>query len=236
MLRRFTAALVLLLAAAGCDSKPPKVAPVAAPTTAVGSAREDAALLASRGDWVAAEKKHREALQAEPDDVVLHFGLASVLSQLDRRDEAAAEFRWVVQNGRPGRPEVDTARRWLAEAGDSKAAATAAATTAVEPDKLGTVAGKLIWPDIPPKMDFHIRIVVTRDDDQNVRKSAKTKLNGTFSVADLPEGAYKVTGLAGPTRIWSDIPITVTAGRQTTIDLSPANAVVSAADFPARIR
>jgi hypothetical protein len=78
--------------------------------------------------------------------------------------------------------------------------------------------------------------MVIRDGDDRVRKFARTKLNGSFTVADLPEGAYKLTGLAGPVRIWSDVPITVSAGRQTTVDLSPANAVVSATEFPARIR
>jgi hypothetical protein len=234
--RPTTTVLILAAAlAAGCDAAPPKVAAPPPPAAAPGAAREDAALLASRGDWVAAEKKYREALQAEPDDVQLHFGLASVLTQLDRRDEAAEEFRWVVKNGRLGQPEVDTARRWLADSGQRSPGATTAAEP-VDKATLGAVAGKLTWPNIPADMTFGIRIVVTRNDDANVRKSAKTKLNGSFTVPDLPEGAYTLTGLAGPTRIWSDLPVTVSAGRQTTIDLTPANAVVSATEFPARMR
>ena len=49
-----------------------------------------------------------------------------------------------------------------------------------------------------------------------------------MSVGDLPE--------EGTARIWSDVPLTISAGRQTTLDLSPANAVVSATEFPVRIR
>jgi hypothetical protein len=229
---------LLLLGAAlagGCQSKPAEVKTAEAPPPSLASLREDAAALAGRGDFLAAEKKYREALKIAPDDVDLHFGLASVLSQLDRRDEAAEEFRWVVANGRPGRPEVDAARRWLAEAGVASPTSTASSEPA-DASAMGTVTGKLVWPDIPAGMSFGIKIIVARDGDMNIRKSASTKLNGTFSVSDLPEGSYKLTGFAGPTRIWSELPLTVTAGRQTTMDLSPANATVSATDFPPRIR
>jgi hypothetical protein len=227
------AGIVLVVAAlvAGCDSKTPKVAaPEAAPA---GNLREDAALLASRGDFTAAERKYREALTTEPDDVDLHFGLGSVLSQLDRREDAAVEFAWVVKHGRPGSAEHDSARRWLAEAGDSP---TAANTAADPPDAstLGTVAGKLTWPGIPASMDYTIRVVIDREGGP--RKFVRAKINTTYSLAELPEGTYKVTGLAGPTRMWSDIPVTVTAGRQTVLDLTPANAVVSPDEFPPRAR
>jgi hypothetical protein len=108
--------LALATAGSGCDRKAPKVVAPVAPA-AVGNLREEAAALARRGDWGAAEKKYREALKTQADDTELHFGLGAVLSQLDRRDEAATEFRWVIVNGRPGTPEVDTARRWLMDVG-----------------------------------------------------------------------------------------------------------------------
>jgi hypothetical protein len=234
--RRWLAALLVLAAAvSGCDSKAPKVATPEAPVAA-GNPREEAAALAARGEWVGAERKYREALTVQPDDVELHYGLGSVLSQLDRRDEAAAEFRWVVTNGRAGRPEVDSARRWLAEAGIPGASAPVASAQPADPSTLGTVAGKLTWPDIPPEKSFAIRIFVVRADNENFRKTTVTKLNSTFSIGDLPEGPYKLIGLAGPLRIWSDLPLTISAGRQTTFDLSPANAVVSATEFPVRIQ
>jgi hypothetical protein len=235
-LRIAGALLFVAVLVGGCDSKAPK-ATTSEPPAPAGNLREEAATLAARGDYIAAERKYREALEAQPDDVDLHFGLGSVLSQLDRREEAAEELRWVVAHGRAGRPEVDSARRWLAETG---ATGTAATTSSSEPTvdatSMGTVAGKLTWPGLPAEKEFGIRIVVASEGEGNVRRFARTKLNGTFSVGDLPEGTYKLTGLAGPVRIWSDLPVTVTAGRQTTVDLSPANAVVSATDFPARIR
>jgi hypothetical protein len=202
----FVALLACTAFVSGCQSKPAEVAkPADAPTASVAALREEAATLASRGDYLAAEKKYREALKLEPDSIELHFGLGSVLSQLDRREAAAEEFRWVVANGRPGRPEVDAARRWLAESGAAPSTAGAASEPAAEAATLGSVSGKLTWPNIPPGMSFHIRVVVTRDSDSNVRKFARTTLNGTFSIADLPEGTYKLVGLAGPTRIWSDL-------------------------------
>ena len=229
--------LTVAFLAGGCsDSKSP--APAATSTsTPAGDPREEAAALAARGDYAGAERKYREALTLKPDDVELHFGLGSVLSQLDRREQATEEFRWVVKNGSAGRPEVDSARRWLAEAGDATAAtASTTSETAPDPSASGTIAGKLTWPGIPPSMEYSVRVVATRDGADGPRKFVRSKLNGTYSLAELPEAAYKVTGLAGPVRIWSDLPVTVAAGRQTVLDLSPANAVVSPDEFPARIR
>jgi hypothetical protein len=227
---RWTAAVALAaVCAAGCDSRAPKV-PTPTVPVAVDTLREDAALLASRGEYAAAEAKYREALRAQPDDVELHFGLGSVLTQLDRRPEAIEEFRWVVAHGRPGRPEVDAARRWLAEAG---AGAPTTAAAPVDPEASGRLVGTLTWPDVPPAKNFGIRVVVEREDGSQ-RKIVRTKLNGSYTVDGLPEGAYKVTGLAGPMRIWSDLPVTVSHGKPTTFDLTPANASVSPAEFPVR--
>ncbi len=225
------------LLAGGCGDARSPAPRAATPSAPAGDPRAEAAALAARGDYAGAERKYREALTLKPDDVELHFGLGSVLSQLDRREPAAEEFRWVVQNGRPGRPEVDSARRWLAEAGDTAVApASTPAASAPDPASTGTVSGKLTWPGVPAGMDYHIRVVIERDGPDGPRKFVRAKINGTYSVAELPEGSYKLTGLAGPTRMWSDLPVTVTAGRQTVLDLGPANAVVSPDEFPPRVR
>ena len=232
MKMRGAAVLALaLISVTGCDGRAPNVVTQSAPVAA-GNLREEAALLASRGDYAAAEAKYRAALAAEPDDVELHFGLASVLTQLDRREEAIAEFRWVVTHGRPGRPEVGGARRWLAEAGVG-APAPAATAASADPEHAGRLVGALTWPDVPASKTFGIRVVVEREDGSQ-RKIVRSKLNGTYAVDGLADGTYKVTGLAGPVRVWSDLPVVVAAGKPTTFDLTPANASVSPAEFPVR--
>ncbi|MBM4439942.1 MAG: hypothetical protein FJ027_05955 [Candidatus Rokubacteria bacterium] len=220
----------LLFAVAACDSRAPQTsAPAPAPAS---DPREDAVALAAKGEHAAAVVKYREALQREPDDVGLHFGLASSLSQLDRREETIAEFQWVVANGPPGSLEVATARQWLA-------GATGSEPTRLDPAAVptGTLSGKITWPGLPSEKEFGIRVMVHNGEGPNaIRKFARTKMNDSYAIADLPEGSYTVVGLAGPTRVWSDIPITITPGRPTVLDLTPANAVVSPNDFPPRIR
>jgi hypothetical protein len=203
-----------------------------------GNLREDAALLAARGDYAGAERTYRQALRAQPDDVDLHFGLGSVLSQLDRRPEAMVAFRFVVKHGRPGRPEVDSARRWLAEteaaAGGTERTSGAVTTAAAAPDpgSTGSVLGKLTWPGVPSQKQFPIRILLERDGQ--IRKSTRSRLNSSYALTDVPEGTYNLIGLAGNERIWSDVSVTVVAGRETALDLSPANARVAASEFQAR--
>ena len=62
----------------------------------------------------------------------------------------------------------------------------------------------------------------------------RAKLNGTYTVDSLPPGTYKLTAPPEACRIWNDVPVTVSSGAQTRLDLTPANAVVSPAEFPAR--
>ena len=217
-------------------------------TTPPGHARDEAAALVARADYAGAERKYREALTRQPDDFDLHFGLASVLSvglasvrsQLDRRAEAIEEFRWVVAHGASGRPEVESARRWLAAA-----EATAPATTTVsqlkqppppvlrgEPGNSGTVSGTLTWPGIPDHRSLAIRVIVEGSGGR--RTIVRSKLNATYTVEDLPAGTYKLTAAAGSIPIWKDVAVIVSSGKHTNLDLSPANAVVSPAEFPAR--
>ena len=241
------ATLAGLLAAAalagGCGdsgtAKPPvATAPGAAPT---GDARAEAAALASRGDYAAAEQKYREALQQQPDDFDLHYALASVLSQLDKRAEAMEEFRWVVANGRSGRAEVDLARRWLAEAEAAPPATpSTAATRAAQPPPIkgeagatGTITGKVSWPGLPAGKEFTIRVIVESEGVRG-RKIVRSSLNGNYAVDELPAGNYKLMAAAGTVQMWKNLPVTVTAGQDTVLDLNPANAAITPSEFAGR--
>src|SRR4030095_1581033 len=96
-------ALLGLALASGC-SRPPTTP---APAASVGaSPREEGDMRARSGDHAGAAAQDREALQGTPNDVRLRFALGSELTQLDRRAEAAEQFRWVVEHGSPGHEEV----------------------------------------------------------------------------------------------------------------------------------
>jgi tetratricopeptide (TPR) repeat protein len=237
--------LVLVTAAVlagGCGDAGSSKAPVgAAPATPATDARAEAIALAGRGDYAAAEQKYREALQQQPDDFDLHYGLASVLSQLDKRGEALEEFRWVVANGRPGRAEVDLARRWLAEAeAVPPTIPSAASTRAAQPPPIkgergatGTITGKVVWPGLPTGKEYAIRIFVESEGVRG-RKIVRSTLNGSYSVDELPAGSYKLMAAAGTVQMWKNLSVTVTAGQDTVLDLNPSNAAISPAEFGGR--
>ena len=231
----------IALVGGGCGGNAGTPAPTAssAPAVQAGNPREEAAARAARGDYAAAEQKYREALEQQPDDFDLHYALASVLTHVDRRADAIEEFRWVVTNGRSGRPEVDSARRWLAEAKTTAPAASTINPTKSptppplrgEPEATGTVSGKLTWPGIPDDKSLAIRLIV---EGSSGRKIVRSKLNARYTVEDLPAGTYKLTAAFGTLPIWKDVSVTVRAGELTNLDLTPADAAVSPAEFPVR--
>ena len=232
-------AIALVGGGCGGDAGTPAPTAARAPAALAGIPRDEAGVLAARGDYAAAERKYREALERQPDDFDLHYALACVLTQLDRRADAIEEFRWVVTNGRSGRPEVDSARRWL---GGTKttmpAASTINATKSPSPPPFrgesgaaGTVSGKLTWAGVPDDKSLAIRLIV---EGSGGRKIVRSKLNASYTVKDLPAGIYKLTAAFGTLPIWKDLSVTVIAGEQTNLDLTPANAAVSPANFPVR--
>ena len=240
-----TAVLVLAAAlASGCadsgrsatTSSPAPTASTPAPSSDLCS---DAAALAARGDHAGAERTYREALKQQPDDFDLHYGLAAVLSHLEKRAEAIEAFRWVVANGTPGRAEVGTARRWLAEAAATPgAASTRSATRGVrpapirgEPGATGTITGTVTWPGLPEAKQFAIRVIVDRDGGTRGRRIVRAILNRTYTIDDLAPGNYMLMAAAGTVQMWKHVPVTVHTGRETVLDLSPTNAAITPAEF-----
>jgi len=86
-----------------------------APRPAAGSPTEEVARLLTEGDYAGAETQYRRALRQSPDDVPLHYGLATVLSHLERLDEAREQFEWVVKHASRDREERALAQDWLAQ-------------------------------------------------------------------------------------------------------------------------
>jgi TPR repeat len=245
--RRQAYALVALLAtalASGCSGSPSPQATTPLPGAA-SSPREEGDALSRRGDHAGAVAKYREALRATPNDVTLRFALGSALSQLDRQEETAEQFRWVVEHGAPGQSEVAMARQWLAAAergpaaGDrpsdqvvaespAPGAENQAASTAV-----GTIKGKTAWPGVnPDAKHVPLEIRLSGDDAENKDKrfNLRISLGRPYTMPQIPAGAYRVVGQSAGVKLW-EARVVVVAGKDTALDLTEANSVVTSKDF-----
>src|SRR5437867_8371432 len=106
MIRTALAALAALAGLAGCN-KPGagRAGAVQTPPPSAAAAREEASRLLARGEYAAAEAQYRLALQQEPEDVAIHYGLGTVLSHLDRAEDTRQQFEWLVSHAER-RPEA----------------------------------------------------------------------------------------------------------------------------------
>jgi len=234
-----------LVLASGCSRPPTTPAPAA---NMVSSPREEGDLLARRGDHAGAVAKYREALGATPNDVALRFALGSALSQLDRHAETTEQFRWVVEHGAPGQPEVSMARQWLAAPQPVSGVGTPAGRQAVTesptpgahgqpaPPGIGSIKGKTAWPSVNPdaqKVSLELRF--SGDDAATTDKNYRLHigLGRPYTMSDLPAGAYRVVGRSSGVKLW-ETRVVVGAGTETMLDLTDANSVVTPKDFPPR--
>jgi tetratricopeptide (TPR) repeat protein len=225
------------LAACGRSPVPSAVQPAAAPAGAAALAEEGDAL-AERGEYAAAAAKYREALELEPESLEFRFALGSALTHLGQREAAAAQFRWVARGDR-SRPEVQAARRWLAQAGlpvDTGVAASAeAAPAAPEPaENLGVVKGRTAWPRITPdSYNLTLQILLEGDDGttRGRRIPAQTRLGAAFQIPRVPAGVWRLMAQVGAVRLW-DERIFVLPGKETLLELTPASSPVSPDQFP----
>jgi len=231
------------LAACGGPVAPPQ-APKAAVSVSSESPRDEANRLAAAGDYARAEAKYREALAAEPDDLLLHFGLGSVLSYLNKLAEATEQFKWVVEHGRPSQPEVVAARQWLGSSGGTAAASAtetpvrgeAAPQTPASRErtdtKSGSLRGKTQWPG-QTGPDRILDISVTRYVDKYVyptlgshRGAAQVRVGDSYAIGDLPPGSYRLFAKSGGVSIW-DTRVDIEPGKETSFDLTPSNSRIS---------
>jgi len=63
---------------------------------------------AERREWAQAATAYRQALQLDPEHVDAHGGLAKALEQLGQKEEANAEYQWVLEvrrRGTEGKPQ-----------------------------------------------------------------------------------------------------------------------------------
>ncbi|MBI2015109.1 MAG: hypothetical protein HYS77_06175 [Candidatus Rokubacteria bacterium] len=191
--------------------------------------------------------KYREALRATPDDLTLRFALGSALSQLDRRAETIEQFRWVVEHGGPGQAEVAMAREWLAaerasgSAPPSRPAATAPGVPATQsqpasPAGVGSIKGKTAWPGVDPESQIvSVEIRLNGDDAATRGKSFRLhiRLGRSYVMSGLTAGAYRLMGRSAGVKVW-ETRVVVGAGKDTVLDLTDSNALVTPKDFTPR--
>ena len=224
----FTIALFI-----GCQQSPaPGPAPVGSLTVRL-KAEGDA--LAARGDYEGAALKYPQAANQEPEDVSIRFALGSTLSHLNRREETVEQFRFVAVRGKPDSPEVQAARRWLVAAGEAAEAVTFApsapsgetgATASAPPPRPpafnlppGKVRGKI---EARGREGREVNLALMGDEEWNTDLAIPLtgKLGQAFQFDGVAPGNYRLTAEDRETgeELW-DVPVTVTAGQETLIDL-----------------
>lgn len=211
--------------------------PAAGPA-AVEDLGGQAAAALGRGEYARAAELYRRALPAEPDRLALHYGLAVATSHLDLREEAVREFRWVVERGPAGSPEVEAARRWLASAGalggdaregDAEAGGREPGNTIVEGRAMVAEPGE----EPRPAARRQIILVGQGGAAQEARYRLRTDEEGRFRFPNVVPGTYMLTdAVAGPAT-WR-LRVEVPPSQEFRLDLTPANSTRVRDDFPNR--
>jgi tetratricopeptide (TPR) repeat protein len=225
------AALAAALLWYGCQRTPPPV-PTAAgpPAPSVGQLKAEGDELLRQREYAAAVAKYESALQATPDDVSLRFALGSALSYLDRREETVQQFRWVVRHAPSHSKEAQVARQWLTNAGDRSGSPPVVRAAAGEP--ASRVRGKTEWTGVDPRQRL-VPLHVFLEDDANrqVRFARRFRLGEPYEFRDVPPGTYRLIAKVEKTQLWEQT-VTVEAGRDTVLDLSPANSPLPVDQLP----
>lgn len=246
MIRQAARALIVVtaLAVGACQqAQAPTPAPQARPVgqmTAQLKAEGDR--LAAQGRYAEAVVKYQAALNQEPASVPIRFALAVALSYLEgRRAETIEHFKFVAARGEPGSQEVRIARQWLADAGElpGVTAGQPAARAEAKEDqaKKGRLFGKIQWQGINP-YDKRIVVKVTIEGDEPATRDVHLmrpafKIGRTYEFNDLPPGRYRLVAENSGTRMWQQT-VTIEPGKQTNLDLTEINALVSPTQFEPR--
>jgi hypothetical protein len=212
----------------GCQEAP---LPVTPPPDLLGKAREAMA----RGDYDTSARLLRQAVAASPDNLEAHYRLAVSTSYLDFFDETHREFEWVVAHGVPDSAEVKSARDWLRQSRAPTAEGPPSPEPATPRPDRATLSGRVVWakdgaPE--PQRSFQLfmkGIKGTPVEDEFYR--VQTDQQGAYGIADVVPGEYSLTNrVAGPP-IWR-LKVTLKAGENVQLDLTPENSVKVRDDFP----
>jgi tetratricopeptide (TPR) repeat protein len=228
----FSPLVVLAVAALvlGCERAPRSVATRPPVRQSFEELRTDGAARLAARDWEGALRVYQAALADQPDDLDARYGVAIALSQLDRADEAAHAFTWVVQHGSPDHESVRVARQWLASAARPATAEPPSERAATSDDgrAMGTVRGRTEGLNPTPGPSATLRILLEGDEagNRDRRYWAKARLNDRYEISDVAPGGYRLRAQLGPVRLW-ETRVVVERGRPTIVDLTRATAVAS---------
>lgn len=223
-----------LLPVVGCQEAPvPRSHP--SPDHAVAQpVKQEGDELLGQGQYEAAARNYRAALEQTPSDVALHYALGAAYSHLSRQSDTIEQFRWVVDHGQPGSPEVELARNWLHDAGESSRQPSSLptsirpATVAEDTRPRGKVVGTTEWAGHNPNARVvDLRITLTGDEGLNhdVQISRRFRLGEAFGFRSVPTGRYRLIVTADETQLWHQ-EILVEEGKDTVVSLSNANSPI----------
>lgn len=235
MRRTLIALFGSLVVLTGCQAPPRSSPPAAA---------EDAATRALRalnaGRFAEAFDLYREALGESPEKVGLHYGLGVASSQLDRRDDAIREFRWVVQYGAPKTAEVEAARQWLIRAGALQSPLPAGPTS-VRADQAreagnasleGRAAAVEEGSESQPMRRMQLFLVgQPNSPTQTERYSLRTDENGNFKFPNVVPGPYKLTNRVAGQPTWR-MRVDFKPSETKVLELTRSNSTSVLDDFP----
>jgi tetratricopeptide (TPR) repeat protein len=224
---------LLMLAVAAlvvsCQRAPRQVATPPPAKQSFEELRTDGAARLAARDWEGALRAYQAALADQPDDLDVRYGTAIALSQLDRADEAAHAFTWVVQHGSPDHESVRVARQWLASARPARAEPPSErAATGDDGRAVGAVRGRTEGLNLTSGTAATLRILLEGDEagNRDRRYWAKARLNDQYEISDVVPGGYRLRAQLGPVRLW-ETRVVVERGRPTIVDLTRATAVAS---------
>ncbi len=133
-----------------------------------------------------------------------------------------------MPRGVPGSPEVQAARRWLVAAGDVGGTLTLAPSPTPEPSAADSPStGKLMGKTEPSGAGRQINLALLKTDEQKAEPVSffkRLELGEAYEFDQVPAGKYQLTAEDLETRalLW-DLEVTVTAKKDTTLDLTNAN-------------
>jgi hypothetical protein len=216
----------------GCQRSPSASLPVTASAVDVTRLRAEADARRGRGDFAGALEMYRTALRHAPGDDRLRYLTGVTLTELNRPDEAAIEFRSVVDHAVADLEEVSLARQWLAARAPGRPTAArtpgggvAAPDRVANPSSGARVHGKTEWKNLDPERPvprLQLVLMGTDAEGKGRRYATVVQLNQPYQFLGVPPGDYRLIGQVGMKRLW-DLRLSVQDGKSaTTVDLTEA--------------